>query len=405
MEVMTKKLEIQLDKSTWTPVKFGDVVKEPKENCKDPLAEGIEHVVGLEHITSGDIHLRNSASIEESTTFTKKFAKGDVLFGRRRAYLKKAAQADFDGICSGDITVFRAKPNLLPELLPFIVNNEKFFDYAVKHSAGGLSPRVKFKDLAEYEFLLPPKAEQARLAKLLWAMDEVIERDIKLHESLESTLNSNIESEIHGVELNNKAIREVLEELSEKKGLVNLSDLGELLKGKGIPKSAVVENGIPCVRYGELYTKHHRVIREYYSFITEEEKLNSFPLKKNDVLLAGSGETITEIGKSAAFVHDIEAYAGGDTLLFRPYEMDGYYLGYLLNSQLVRQQLNKFGTGATVMHIYNSDLEKVKVPKIGINEQIRIGKKLESIFQNVQNIERKISSSQTLLKSLINQVF
>lgn len=85
--------------------------------------------------------------------------------------------------------------------------------------------------------------------------------------------------------------------------------------------------------------------------------------------------------------------------------MDGYYLGYLLNSQLVRQQLNKFGTGATVMHIYNSDLEKVKVPKIGLNEQIRIGRMLESIFQNVQNIEQKISSSQALLKSLINQVF
>ena len=59
MEVMTEKLELQLDKSTWKTVKFGDVVKEPKENCKDPLAEGIEHVVGLEHITSGDIHLRN----------------------------------------------------------------------------------------------------------------------------------------------------------------------------------------------------------------------------------------------------------------------------------------------------------------------------------------------------------
>lgn len=404
METMLQE-KLAIDKTGWTPVKFGDVVFEPKESTSTPVKDGIEHVVGLEHIETEDIHLRKSASIEEATTFTKKFAVSDVLFGRRRAYLKKAAQASFSGICSGDITVFRAKKNLMPELLPFIVNNEKFFDYAIKHSAGGLSPRVKFKDLANYEFLLPPKDQQAQLAELLWAMDEVIERDIKLHDSLEKTLESNIEAETHGVELKNKVIREVLEELSEKKELVNLSNLGELLKGKGIPKSAVVENGIPCVRYGELYTKHHRVIREYNSFINEEEKLNSFPLKKNDVLFAGSGETITEIGKSAAFVDDIEAYAGGDTLLFRPYEMDGYYLGYLLNSQLVRQQLNKFGTGATVMHIYNSDLEKVKVPKIGLNEQIRIGRMLESIFQNVQNIEQKISSSQALLKSLINQVF
>lgn len=113
--------------------------------------------MGLEHIDTESIHLRRSAGIEESTSFTKRFAVGDVLFGRRRAYLKKSAQASFDGICSGDITLFRAKKNLLPALLPFIVNNGKFFDYAVKHSAGGLSPRVKFKDLANYEFLLPPK--------------------------------------------------------------------------------------------------------------------------------------------------------------------------------------------------------------------------------------------------------
>lgn len=145
-----------IDKSDWVTVKFGDIVYEPKESVKDPIAEGIEHVVGLEHIDSEDIHLRRSASIEESTTFTKRFRKGDVLFGRRRAYLKKAAKAEFDGICSGDITVMRANEELLlPELLPFIVNNDKFFDYAIEYSAGGLSPRVKFKDLAKHEFLLP----------------------------------------------------------------------------------------------------------------------------------------------------------------------------------------------------------------------------------------------------------
>lgn len=94
-----------IDKTGWKKVKFGDVVFEPKEFIKDPVAEGIKHVVGLEHIDSEDMHLRRSASIEEETTFTKKFSIGDVLFGRRRAYLKKAARAEFEGICSGDITV------------------------------------------------------------------------------------------------------------------------------------------------------------------------------------------------------------------------------------------------------------------------------------------------------------
>ena len=147
--------KLLIDKSNWKKMKFGDIVFEPKESTKDAAAEKIYHVVGLEHIDSENIHLTRSASIEESTTFTKKFSRDDVLFGRRRAYLKKAAQASFNGICSGDITVMRSNENLMSELLPFVVNNENFFDYAVKHSAGGLSPRVKFKDLAKYEFHLP----------------------------------------------------------------------------------------------------------------------------------------------------------------------------------------------------------------------------------------------------------
>lgn len=406
MEAMIEKIDLKnLDKSTWETYRFEEIADKISETV-DPRKTDLEVYVGLEHLDAEDIHIRRKGVPADVKGGKLRCYPGDVIFGKRRAYQRKAAIVDFDGICSAHAFVFRANPAVIEhKLFPFFLHSDEFMHRMVDISVGGLSPTINWGDLKHQEFLLPPKAEQARLAKLLWAMDEVIEKDLKLHDSLEQTLESNIETEIHGVELKNKVIREVLEELSEKKELVNLSDLGQLLKGKGIPKSAVVENGIPCVRYGELYTKHHRVIREYYSFITEEEKLNSFPLKKNDVLFAGSGETITEIGKSAAFVDDIEAYAGGDTLLFRPYEMDGYYLGYLLNSQLVRQQLNKFGTGATVMHIYNSDLEKVKVPKIGLDEQIRIGRMLESIFQNVQNIEQKISSSQTLLKSLINQVF
>jgi len=202
-------LKVYIDKNDWTPVRFGDVVAEPKESIKNIKNPNIEHVVGLEHIDSESVHLRRSAGIEESTTFTKYFSVGDVLFGRRRAYLKKAAQATFEGICSGDITVMRAKKELLPELLPWIVQNEKFFDYAVKHSAGGLSPRVKFKDLANYEFLLPPKDQQTQLAELLWAMDEVIEKELMVLENLklskqlffEETIQKSTGAEVNLLEL------------------------------------------------------------------------------------------------------------------------------------------------------------------------------------------------------------
>ena len=100
------------------------------------------------------------------------FREGNVLFGRRRAYLKKAAVAPFDGICSGDITVIEANPErILPELLPFIIQNDSLFDFAVGKSAGSLSPRVKWENLQNFEFELPDMNRQKELADLLWAID------------------------------------------------------------------------------------------------------------------------------------------------------------------------------------------------------------------------------------------
>ena len=150
-------------------VLLGDVAAERRETCKGSK-DGYP-TVGLEHLTPEEITL---ASWDDGSdnTFTKMFHKGDVLFGRRRAYLKKAVVAPFDGICSGDITVITSKPDyLLPELLPFIIQNDTLFDFAVEKSAGSLSPRVKWEHLKNYEFSLPDMKKQHELSELLWAMD------------------------------------------------------------------------------------------------------------------------------------------------------------------------------------------------------------------------------------------
>lgn len=150
-------------------VALGDVAVEHKEFCKGNKSE--YPVVGLEHLIPGEITL-SAWDNNSNNSFTKMFRKGNVLFGRRRAYLKKAVAAPFDGICSGDITVIEAKPErILPELLPFIIQNDALFDYAVARSAGSLSPRVKWEHLKDYEFELPNMEKQKELAELLWAMD------------------------------------------------------------------------------------------------------------------------------------------------------------------------------------------------------------------------------------------
>ena len=150
-------------------VKLGEVAKEHKETCRDNK-DGYP-VVGLEHLVPEEVTLTAWGEGCDNT-FTKMFRKGNVLFGRRRAYLKKAAVAPFDGICSGDITIIEAIPErILPELLPFIIQNDDLFDYAVGKSAGSLSPRVKWEHLKNFEFELPDMEKQKELAELLWTMD------------------------------------------------------------------------------------------------------------------------------------------------------------------------------------------------------------------------------------------
>lgn len=154
-------------------VTLGEVAAECRESCRGDKS-GLP-AVGLEHLTPEQIRLSNWA-VNTENTFTKLFRRDDMLFGRRRAYLKKAAQAPFDGICSGDITVIRARPGkLLPELLPFIIQNDDLFDFAVGRSDGSLSPRVKWENLKNYTFELPTLTEQKKLAEVLWAISDTIQ--------------------------------------------------------------------------------------------------------------------------------------------------------------------------------------------------------------------------------------
>ena len=150
-----------------TKVRFDQIAKEVRNTFSGDKA-GVP-IVGLDHIIPNEL-LLSDHDIDTENTFTKAFKKGQILFGRRRAYQQKAAVATFDGICSGDITVIEPIDGAVcPELLPFIIQNERFFEHAVRGSAGSLSPRVKWEHLSSYEIELPSYEEQVKLANELWA--------------------------------------------------------------------------------------------------------------------------------------------------------------------------------------------------------------------------------------------
>ena len=387
----------------WKNVKFGNVVNNCRETEKNPLEHGLERFIGLNDLDPADLKIKRWGMISEGTSFTRKFLKGQVLFGKRRAYQHKAALADFDGICSGDILVFKSKNDrILAELLPFIVQSDNFFNYAIKTSAGSLSPRTSWKHLKKYIFPLPPLDEQKRIAELLWAIEHSIrkwEDTIELAERYKKALMKHLFTygpvgvdEIENIKLKKTKIGMVREDWEVKR----ISKIGKFRKGKGITKKDVVEKGIACVRYGELYTTHDTVIREFHSFIEDKNIAGGTLIKTGDIIFAGSGETREEIGKSAAYVGTREAYAGGDIIIFTPSKINSVFLSYFLNSMAGIKQTMRLGQGWSVVHIYKHHLEKVLVPIPDEEEQIEV----ESIFENIHHVVEIIKQEILHLTSL-----
>lgn len=172
-----EKPSLTLTRENWLKVRFGDVVREVKATVDRDTTDHTRFIAG-EHMGSEDLHLRTWGDINGDylgPAFHRMFRKGQVLYGSRRTYLKKVAVASFDGICANTTFVLESKDTdvLLPELLPFIMLTDAFTQHSVRESKGSVNPYINWKDIAKYEFLLPPKDEQRRIADILWASDDV----------------------------------------------------------------------------------------------------------------------------------------------------------------------------------------------------------------------------------------
>jgi type I restriction enzyme S subunit len=187
---------------------------------------------------------------------------------------------------------------------------------------------------------------------------------------------------------------------------IDLEELGVFSKGKGILKDQLISEGIPCIRYGEIYTTHNYVINEFKSFIGKDVANDSKEIKAGDILFAGSGETIEEIGKSVAYLGKEIAYAGGDVIILSTTsEVNALYLSYTLETDFARKQKRKLGQGNSVVHIYSSDLKKVKIPLPLLPEQKAIASLLskweEAISKNQSLIQQKEERKKWLMQNLL----
>ena len=143
---------------------------------KKPVEEDRFTYLGLEHLDSGCLKVTRYGSDVAPIGEKLVMRKGDVLFGKRRAYQKKVAIAPFEGIFSAHGMVLRPREEVIDkDFFPLFISSDYFLDAAIKISVGSLSPTINWRDLKELEFELPNLEEQKRLAAVLWATNDTIE--------------------------------------------------------------------------------------------------------------------------------------------------------------------------------------------------------------------------------------
>ena len=192
-------MELNIDKTGWEKVKFGEVAIQQK-GIVDIETTTLTRYIAGDHMNSNDLHLRKWGTVGEGylgPAFIRKFEVGDILYGSRRTYLKKVAVAVFEGITSNTTFVIKANTKKIDTiLLSHLMLSDGFTEHSVKNSKGSVNPYINWKDIADYEFLLPPKDQQARLAELLWAADEVVEREMEVKERVENALKLYVSKEM-----------------------------------------------------------------------------------------------------------------------------------------------------------------------------------------------------------------
>ena len=151
----------------WQIVKFGEIAKNISKRV-EPSETDLEVYVGLEHLDPQSLRIIRRGVPADVKGQKLRVRPGQIIFGKRRAYQKKVAVADFEGICSAHAMVLEeVVGKIISGLLPFFMQSDMFMDRAVAISEGSLSPTIKWKTLAIQEFPLPPIERQKEILEVL----------------------------------------------------------------------------------------------------------------------------------------------------------------------------------------------------------------------------------------------
>lgn len=401
--VLMDKKVLNIDKSTWKLTKLGELLEDISQRVDNPSQSGYDRFVGLEHFVSGDIKIKNWGTTENLTSSTKAFKAGDILFARRNAYLRRASLVDFDGCCSGDAFVLRENHDkVVPGFLAFFMNSNAVWDFANENAAGTMSKRVKWRDLANYEFLLPPKDQQTQLAELLWAMDEAKVSNERVYQKIDTLKYSFMRSFFDG----NWDI--ISSEFETNLGTpISLNMIASIVRGSS-PRPAgspLFYNGefLPWVtvasvtRHNSMYLKAEHAV----DFLTEEGAKRTRIIPPNTVILTNSGATL---GVPKILSIKVGANDGIAAFLDLDESIEKEFLFYYLLDK-VDYFRNVVAAGAGQPNLNTDRIGKMKLLLPLKSIQKKFLSRMASIEESLGCQEMAVNNSIKLQKSIINQIF
>ncbi len=353
---------------------------------KKPVEEDRFTYLGLEHLDSGSLKVSRFGS--EVAPIGEKLImhKGDVLFGKRRAYQKKVAIAPFDGIFSAHGMVLRPKEDVIDkDFFPLFISSDYFLDAAIKISVGSLSPTINWRDLKELEFELPDLDTQRRLAAVLWSMNETMDSYKELIAATDELVKSQFMEQFKELINHPDACSKIEDECTV------------FADGDWIESKDQSEEGIRLIQTGNIGNAQYLDKGERARYITEDtfDRLNCTEVKANDILISrlpdpvGRACIVPEgLGKCITAV-DCTIVRLGSRIL------PEYFIAYTL-SPFYMMQVASRETGSTRKRISRKNLGILKIPVPTIAEQetfasvVRQSDKSKYLLQNWYEIMNQI---------------
>ena len=183
-----------------------------------------------------------------------------------------------------------------------------------------------------------------------------------------------------------------------------LAEIGDFQKGRGIKRDDVRSAGVPCIRYGELYTAFRDYTNATVSYVDIEVAGAALPIKAGDILFAGSGETRDDIGTAVAYIGTQAAVAGGDIIVLRGGTFNSVYVAALMNSPGIAAQKARLGQGDAVVHINSSSLGSIELTLPLLDEQNAIAAVIVDVDREIEALQRRLDKARRVKQGMMQEL-